>query len=157
MEVDGPADTAEAYIRRLEEKGRRHQREIHMVWGHFDHVRAYAKTLETENIDLKLENERLRELVAHLEERKNVRKAIFIDGTDEHKRFKRETLVTEQKRQRPSDWDLGAEYRATGMAQLASSCSHCLKSGDIVYKTEHYFCRPVCYDAYYRKIGSGLV
>lgn len=172
MEIDIPIETFDAYIARIEREKRalreeldrcrlliqgkksnnhnpdtisNHQREVRMVWGHYDQIKNYAKKLEVENIELKLENERL-------ESQRNIRKADFHESEEQqasHKRFKKAILETEQKRQRPGDWDISGVAPFT----LSGSCTHC-NSASVAFMTEHYFCKRSCYSDYYGEKSS---
>ncbi len=169
MEIDLPVESFNDYITRIEREKRdlqaeierchremkktdSHKREVHIVWGHFDHIKNYARKLEEENIELKLENERLIN-------KQNSRKAIFIETEEQeasHKRFKKEVLETEQKRKRPADWNITSKSPSY-LSMLASEtgegkfCTEC-KELSVAYKTEHFFCKEWCYTSFYNRL-----
>lgn len=86
----------------------RHDREIKMVWAHHAHMQNYASTLEVENVELKIENEVLKDMVERMRQQRNVRRAIFLDTPEESRTlYKRQK--TEHTRDEESDSDGDSE------------------------------------------------
>lgn len=215
MEVEEPRSPIDDYVRQLEneretmrveiarchkemQKIARHDREIKMVWAHHAHMQNYASTLEEENVELKIENEVLKDMVTRLQQQRNVRRAIFLDTPDvkhkrqktDHsrpieeiesesesesdsdedddwrkrksddsdnearKRLKRQHLISEQTKKRPSAWGAGVDTTIDDGDEMIAAdipCNHCL-TAIARYKTEHFFCGDVCYMAFYNKM-----